>query len=201
MVEFGAGGAINQGSETQPAPPTATVGAGGDVPDAAAGGAEAGGMTTNIVNAMNTRRKRKAKGWFCPVCRQPYTSLLRLTTAPPPAAAAPAVPTPANAAPVAAAPTADGGAVAATGDEANPANGEGAQNSGLLGSLRPGFFRSLTTGKGVAAENSGGAPPAGTSSAAARTSGAAEGEGEEMVQVNARVGDVESTGGLGRVGA
>lgn len=31
----------------------------------------------------NPRRKRRAKGWFCPVCRQPYTSLLRITTAPP----------------------------------------------------------------------------------------------------------------------
>ncbi|KAH8804217.1 hypothetical protein DL96DRAFT_1562826 [Flagelloscypha sp. PMI_526] len=31
-----------------------------------------------------TRRKRKAKGWFCPVCRQPYTSPLRITTQPPP---------------------------------------------------------------------------------------------------------------------
>jgi hypothetical protein len=29
----------------------------------------------------NPRRKRRAKGWFCPVCRQPYTSLLRITTA------------------------------------------------------------------------------------------------------------------------
>ncbi|KAG8768073.1 hypothetical protein FRC20_000474, partial [Serendipita sp. 405] len=26
---------------------------------------------------------RKAKGWFCPVCRQPYTSMLRITTTPP----------------------------------------------------------------------------------------------------------------------
>lgn len=31
----------------------------------------------------NPRRKRRAKGWFCPVCRQPYTSLLRITTTPP----------------------------------------------------------------------------------------------------------------------
>ncbi|KAF8679528.1 Zinc finger, C3HC4 type (RING finger) [Rhizoctonia solani] len=28
------------------------------------------------------RRKRKAKGWFCPVCRQPYTSLLRISMQP-----------------------------------------------------------------------------------------------------------------------
>ncbi|KAI0312162.1 hypothetical protein OF83DRAFT_1176901 [Amylostereum chailletii] len=31
----------------------------------------------------HSRRKRRAKGWFCPVCRQPYTSLLRITTTPP----------------------------------------------------------------------------------------------------------------------
>jgi len=31
----------------------------------------------------NPRRKRRAKGWFCPVCRQPYTSLLRITAGPP----------------------------------------------------------------------------------------------------------------------
>ncbi|KAH6906856.1 hypothetical protein BKA70DRAFT_1287179 [Coprinopsis sp. MPI-PUGE-AT-0042] len=164
------------GSETQAAP--TTTGAAGTAADA--GGADAGGMTTNIVNAMNTRRKRKAKGWFSP---------------------------------------ADGSGVAATGDvESNAANGEGGQNnSGLLGSLRPSFFRSLTTGKGVP-ENAGttaaGGPSAaaaipvvgGSSAAAAtgaaRTSGdTVEGESEEMVQVSARVGDVESTGGLGRVGA
>ncbi|KAH6917770.1 hypothetical protein BKA70DRAFT_1245239 [Coprinopsis sp. MPI-PUGE-AT-0042] len=222
MVEFGAGGAINQGNETQAAPVTtgAAGAAGGDGQDGAAapaGGADAGGMTTNIVNAMNTRRKRKAKGWFCPVCRQPYTSLLRLTTAPPPAPATNTA-TVAAAAAVATAAPVDGSGVAATGDvESNAANGEGGQNnSGLLGSLRPSFFRSLTTGKGVP-ENAGttaaGGPSAaaanpavgGSSAAAAgaaRTSGdTVEGESEEMVQVNARVGDVESTGGLGRVGA
>ncbi|KAI0261653.1 hypothetical protein BC834DRAFT_462584 [Gloeopeniophorella convolvens] len=32
---------------------------------------------------VNQRRKRRAKGWHCPVCRQPYTSLLRITTTPP----------------------------------------------------------------------------------------------------------------------
>ncbi|KAI0252514.1 hypothetical protein BJV78DRAFT_341331 [Lactifluus subvellereus] len=32
---------------------------------------------------QNPRRKRRAKGWSCPVCRQPYTSLLRITTTPP----------------------------------------------------------------------------------------------------------------------
>ncbi|KAI0078307.1 hypothetical protein K474DRAFT_935495 [Panus rudis PR-1116 ss-1] len=36
------------------------------------------------VPQVNPRRKRKPKGWSCPVCRQPYTSMLRITTAPPP---------------------------------------------------------------------------------------------------------------------
>ncbi|CAL1699257.1 unnamed protein product [Somion occarium] len=40
--------------------------------------------TPVIIPAVNNhRRKRKAKGWFCPVCRQPYTSMLRITTTPP----------------------------------------------------------------------------------------------------------------------
>lgn len=40
-------------------------------------------QTTTTVTP--SRRKRKPKGWFCPVCRQPYTSMLRITTNPPPA--------------------------------------------------------------------------------------------------------------------
>ncbi|GLB42263.1 putative zinc finger, C3HC4 type (RING finger) [Lyophyllum shimeji] len=92
MVEFGAGGNITQSE--------ATVAAGSDAADA--GGTGAGGDTgtgggTDVTTTTeaaaataaptptpNTRRKRKAKGWFCPVCRQPYTSLLRITTSPPP---------------------------------------------------------------------------------------------------------------------
>ncbi|CAA7269953.1 unnamed protein product [Cyclocybe aegerita] len=81
MVEFGAGGNITQ-SEV-PVPGTATPGGGGE------DGAANNGATTPATPApptTNPRRKRKAKGWFCPVCRQPYTSMLRLTTsAPPPA--------------------------------------------------------------------------------------------------------------------
>ncbi|KAJ7778345.1 hypothetical protein B0H16DRAFT_1503161 [Mycena metata] len=53
------------------------------------GGAAAAVAPVAVVGGTGTvaaaRRKRKAKGWFCPVCRQPYTSLLRITTAPPPA--------------------------------------------------------------------------------------------------------------------
>ncbi|KAI9509268.1 hypothetical protein F5148DRAFT_1189030 [Russula earlei] len=42
-------------------------------------------ITTDPQNGpapQNPRRKRRAKGWSCPVCRQPYTSLLRITTMP-----------------------------------------------------------------------------------------------------------------------
>ncbi|KIK52841.1 hypothetical protein GYMLUDRAFT_49680 [Collybiopsis luxurians FD-317 M1] len=76
MVEFGAGGNITQATEEP-----ATTG------DAAAEGNEGGASATPGVvpsPTLPTRRKRKAKGWFCPVCRQPYTSLLRITTNPPP---------------------------------------------------------------------------------------------------------------------
>jgi hypothetical protein len=62
MVEFGAGGTITQ------------------VVEAGVGGTE-GASTVNPVTpgtatatmpapGTNQRRKRKAKGWFCPVCRQ-----------------------------------------------------------------------------------------------------------------------------------
>jgi hypothetical protein len=80
MVEFGAGGQITQATED-----TTTSGAG----DAAAGaGAEGGASGVGAeggANGTNTaaRRRRKAKGWYCPVCRQPYMSLLRITTHPP----------------------------------------------------------------------------------------------------------------------
>jgi len=103
MVEFGAGGNITQatdtsaagGDEVAPAVPAAT--AGGAAPAAAT--ATAAPATAPATPAANQRRKRKAKGWFCPVCRQrefkldrssvvlkmvlytAYTSMLRLTTA------------------------------------------------------------------------------------------------------------------------
>ncbi|KAG5646368.1 hypothetical protein DXG03_003691 [Asterophora parasitica] len=94
MVEFGAGGNITQAEEPVPTP-AATADAGAEVQapvdaagngaaDAAAPAAAAAATPTTNTNG-NTRRKRKAKGWFCPVCRQPYTSLLRITTSPPPA--------------------------------------------------------------------------------------------------------------------
>jgi hypothetical protein len=75
MVEFGAGGNI-----VQPEEPVAPTG------DAAAEGAQGSSAEPAVaapaapIVANPARRKRKAKGWFCPVCRQPYTSLLRITT-------------------------------------------------------------------------------------------------------------------------
>ncbi|KAG1902274.1 uncharacterized protein F5891DRAFT_949494 [Suillus fuscotomentosus] len=73
MVEFGAGGNIIHTEETTTAP------AGGEA--SATEGSAPAPVPTTI--AQNIRRKRKAKGWFCPVCRRPYTSLLRISTTPP----------------------------------------------------------------------------------------------------------------------
>ncbi|PPR00757.1 hypothetical protein CVT24_000782 [Panaeolus cyanescens] len=82
MVEFGAGGTISQVVEP--------VGV-----DATGDGAAPTGTPGTVVAGLpspappaNPRRRRKAKGWFCPVCRQPYTSMLRLTTSHPPVAEA-----------------------------------------------------------------------------------------------------------------
>ncbi|KAG8952704.1 hypothetical protein FRC03_012024 [Tulasnella sp. 419] len=79
MVEFGAGGALTH--ELTATGTTAEGGGNGETP-AAEGGAnptEGGGAATPAA-APSRRRKRKAKGWSCPICRQPYTSLLRITT-------------------------------------------------------------------------------------------------------------------------
>ncbi|KAF5310835.1 hypothetical protein D9619_007831 [Psilocybe cf. subviscida] len=73
MVEFGAGGTITQAPE-----PVGGTGA-DEVPATPGAGASTTAGDTPAAPA-NPRRKRKAKGWFCPVCRQPYTSMLRLTT-------------------------------------------------------------------------------------------------------------------------
>lgn len=84
MVEFGAGGTIVHNDDaTNNNSPTTNNSDGGGSPATSA-------VATNSVPAsapsavpQNPRRKRKAKGWFCPVCRQPYTSLLRISTMPP----------------------------------------------------------------------------------------------------------------------
>ncbi|EJC99358.1 uncharacterized protein FOMMEDRAFT_160972 [Fomitiporia mediterranea MF3/22] len=87
MVEFGAGGTVTQPEAEVPAAPApATT---GDAAGEGANGTQGDQPSTPAPAPMPTptpaiRRKRKAKGWFCPVCRQPYTSLLRITTAPPP---------------------------------------------------------------------------------------------------------------------
>ncbi|KAL1946247.1 hypothetical protein VTO73DRAFT_15374 [Trametes versicolor] len=130
MIEFGAGGTIvhndsetnatgseapaAEGAAAAPSEGTAEGTAGTPATEGAPAAAQAPPIPTI---QTNPRRKRKAKGWFCPVCRQPYTSLLRITTTPPemdekddhgdsasgdehvpqvvvPAAAAPAVPPP-----------------------------------------------------------------------------------------------------------
>jgi len=78
MVEFGAGGKVARRDEGTTA--TAETGDASGAAGAAAGTGTAatppvaGGTTTT----GRERRKKKAKGWYCPVCRQPYTSLLRL---------------------------------------------------------------------------------------------------------------------------
>jgi len=80
MVEFGAGGHISD--------PAALAEAGTDTANAnAADAARADGASPTPAAPTTppaTRRKRRGKGWFCPVCRQPYTSLLRITPGLPP---------------------------------------------------------------------------------------------------------------------
>ncbi|KAL1753391.1 hypothetical protein FB107DRAFT_250161 [Schizophyllum commune] len=94
MVEYGAGGALNV-SSSEPAAGVAGVGAGGGAEGEnvnGESGQEGGNAADAVVPAPpplanvteQRRRKRRAKGWFCPVCRQPYTSLLRISTSAPP---------------------------------------------------------------------------------------------------------------------
>lgn len=63
MVEFGAGGNITQAVEA--------LNEGADAVDPATPGtATASVPSAPVPPTTNSRRKRKAKGWFCPVCRQ-----------------------------------------------------------------------------------------------------------------------------------
>ncbi|KAL1412938.1 hypothetical protein Q8F55_000687 [Vanrija albida] len=100
MVEFGAGGRVARREE-----PAADAAAGPAGNGAAAettvidGGAAAAPAPAP---APAPRRKKKAKGWYCPVCRQPYTSLLRLAL---PASKAPATPDDDGTVPLARAPS------------------------------------------------------------------------------------------------
>lgn len=81
MVEFGAGGKVarREDGTTDDTGGAGATGANGATSAAAPAAPTpapqvAGGTTTQ----GRERRKKKAKGWYCPVCRQPYTSLLRL---------------------------------------------------------------------------------------------------------------------------
>ncbi|KAJ7185597.1 hypothetical protein C8R46DRAFT_382945 [Mycena filopes] len=164
MVEFGAGGAIvaeateaeeaappavpaapaaTAADATTPAPTTTADGA--EPAESPAVGAEAvptptpavAPMPTIAATTVTTRRKRKAKGWFCPVCRQPYTSLLRITTAPPPTASSitsPASPT---------SPNANVNTSSGAQEEEGGTTGGGGILGGLSG-LRPAFLRGLS---------------------------------------------------------
>ncbi|KAK1925692.1 hypothetical protein DB88DRAFT_484774 [Papiliotrema laurentii] len=80
MVEFGAGGKVarreegNTNVETEASATNGTATQTGGSSNNATAVPVAGGTTAT----GRERRKKKAKGWYCPVCRQPYTSLLRL---------------------------------------------------------------------------------------------------------------------------
>ncbi|WVQ72830.1 hypothetical protein IAR50_002391 [Cryptococcus sp. DSM 104548] len=74
MVEFGAGGKV---ARREDAPATGGTG-GGDGEAGGEGGADTPAAAAATTTTHRERRKKKVKGWYCPVCRQPYTSLLRL---------------------------------------------------------------------------------------------------------------------------
>lgn len=85
MVEFGAGGRVARREEEGGADAGGGGGGGAGGPAAGLptmGMGIGGGLTTPAPVPAPTRRKKKAKGWYCPVCRQPYTSLLRLALPP-----------------------------------------------------------------------------------------------------------------------
>ncbi|KAJ7590530.1 hypothetical protein C8J56DRAFT_536251 [Mycena floridula] len=126
MIEFGAGGNITQASEAVPAAEAGEAETSPN-PDAPAPDVAVPTPEAPAPAPAAPRRKRKAKGWFCPVCRQPYTSLLRITTTPPPA---PPEPPKEETAGEVVAPEADD---------------SGAQRGILASAFRPGFLRGLST--------------------------------------------------------
>ncbi|TFY56160.1 hypothetical protein EVG20_g9039 [Dentipellis fragilis] len=111
MIEFGAGGTITHSEPDPPPVAEAAPPAPQPVPEDAPPAAEGAATESESAAATDSpapegeatppqpapvapitpiapvpphpRRKRRPKGWFCPVCRQPYTSLLRITTSPP----------------------------------------------------------------------------------------------------------------------
>ncbi|CAE6506870.1 unnamed protein product [Rhizoctonia solani] len=80
MITFGAGEGVSAPAEetTSPTSPNANPPSTG-APNA---NATPEPLTPFQAAAAAGRRKRKAKGWFCPVCRQPYTSQLRISMQP-----------------------------------------------------------------------------------------------------------------------
>lgn len=78
MVEFGAGGKVNrrEGDGELSGGPSETTPTTAGEPSTANGETAEGGAHATPVAAVTpattqpTRRKKKAKGWFCPVCRQ-----------------------------------------------------------------------------------------------------------------------------------
>lgn len=197
MVEFGAGGQITHTPEPAVPAPAVVASANATEGNASAGtdgaaptspttpGQSTSGTTAAAPNisaavptATTTRRKRKAKGWFCPVCRQPYTSLLRISAAAPP----PMEKERASMEDPQSPQQPSGTIVATANDAANDASGQNGTNEtserpgGLLGGAftRPSFLRGFTRG---------------SNHSSTATPGIAV------------PGDVESRAGLGRVGA
>ncbi|KAJ3556793.1 hypothetical protein NP233_g11902 [Leucocoprinus birnbaumii] len=121
---------------------------------------------------LPTRRKRKAKGWFCPVCRQHKEDRPSIED---PQIASPVTPT-ANPVPV--------GNPAAAATNANGANdtSERSGGGGLFSSVRPAFLRGFSTRSASASANANVATVA-------------------VVPNVGGPGDVESRAGLGGVGA
>ncbi|CDZ97878.1 Predicted E3 ubiquitin ligase [Phaffia rhodozyma] len=81
MVEFGAGGKVMRREEAADGltgTGEGTAGEGTGAGQGAEGTTEGQAQETVLTPAQERRRKKKVKGWFCPVCRQPYTSLLRI---------------------------------------------------------------------------------------------------------------------------
>lgn len=72
MVEFGAGGAITH-TDTEPTPAAENNENNAENTEAPAPQEDGPGAAAQVqftqAQAVN-RRKRRAKGWFCPVCRQ-----------------------------------------------------------------------------------------------------------------------------------
>jgi len=131
MVAFGAGGPI-----IQPAEGGVGLEAGLNEGGNPANPVMPGTATASVPPTTNSRRKRRAKGWFCPVCRQPYTSMLRITTTPPFQSEN------------------KDNEGSGTEDEGSPTtNPNGTEGrSGLLGSaLRPGFLRGLSLSRSTPA--------------------------------------------------